>query len=163
MQTVTSPRPPSSGQHPTERTRAGRWATAGRLALAVYFFLMAGVNVAVTLPNAEATYGGLAKLSWPYFAWVPEFISGSLAVPFTALLILWEVAIGVLLLGKGRPVRIALWAVLFQMLALAPFLGWYELANLPIAVLAAALLTRDHDRTVLDVVRRRQRQPIPSV
>ena len=117
---------------------------------------MAGVNIAFTLPNANTTYDALAQLSWPHFAWVPELISGPLGVPFTVLLILWEAAIGVLLFGRGRAVRIALWAVMVQVLALAPFLGWYELPNLATAVLVGALLTRDHDRTVRDIVRRRK-------
>ena len=157
MQTITSPVQGLSGPHPRpKRARAGRWATVGRLALGGYFLLMAGVNIAVTLPNADATYDGLTKLSWPHFAWVPELISGPLAVPFTAFLIVWEVVIGVLLLGRGQAVRIALWAALFQMLALAPFLGWYELANLATAVVVGALLTREHNQTVSDVVHRRE-------
>lgn len=151
---MTSPQELENLHQSPTRPRAGRWATAGRLTLAGYFLLMAAVNIAVTLPNADATYDGLARLSWAPFAWIPELISGPAAVPFTVLLILWEIMIGVLLLRRGRAVRIALWAVLFQVLALAPFLGWYELANLATAVLVGGLLTRDHDRTVGDVVPR---------
>jgi hypothetical protein len=158
MRTITSSREALSVPYPrsTARTRAGRWATAGRLALGVYFLLMAAVNILITLPNANATYTGLARLSWPHFAWVPELISGPFAVPFTILLVAWEIALGVLLLSCGRAVRVALWAALFQVLALAPFLGWYEVANLATAVLVIALLTRTHDRTVIDVIRRRE-------
>ena len=157
MQIITAPGQALRGPHPRpRRPRAGRWATVGRFALGGYFLLMAGVNMSVTLPNADATYDGLAELSWPHFAWVPELISGPLALPFTVFLIVWEVVVGVLLLSRGRAVRIALWAALFQMVALAPFLGWYELANLATAVLVAALLTRDHTRTVSDVVHRRE-------
>jgi hypothetical protein len=156
MQSITSPGPALVGPLPRlKRTGAGRWATVGRLALGGYFLLMAGVNIGVTLQNAHATYSGLANLSWPYFAWIPELISGPIAVPFTVLLILWEVVVGVLLLGRGQAVRIALWAALFQMLALAPFLGWYELPNLATAALVGALLTRDHNQTVIEVVDRR--------
>ena len=125
MTTITPPSQALRDSRPGRtRPRAGRWATIGRFALGGYFLLMAGVNIGVTLPNAGATYDALATLSWPHFARVPELISGPLAVPFTIFLIGWEVAIGLLLLGKGRAVRIALWAVLFQVLALAPFLGW---------------------------------------
>ena len=156
MQTITPPDPALTGPPPRlKRTGAGRWATVGRLALGGYFLLMAGVNIGVTLQNAHATYSGLAKLSWPPFAWIPELISGPIAVPFTVLLIVWEVMLGVLLLGRGQAVRIALWAALFQMLALAPFLGWYEVANLATAVIVGALLTRDHNQTVIEVVHRR--------
>ena len=156
MQSITDPRETLSVPYPrpTGRTRAGPWATAGRLSLGVYFLLMAVVNIVVTLPNANATYNGLARLSWPHFAWVPELISGPFAVPFTIVLVAWEIALGVLLLSCGRAVRVALWAALFQVLALAPFLGWYEVANLATAVLVATLLTRTHDRTVIDVMSR---------
>jgi hypothetical protein len=157
MRTITSPRRALNVPYPrrTARTPAGRLATAGRLALGVYFLLMAAVNILITLPNANATYDGLARLSWPHFGWIPELISG-LAVPFTILLVAWEIAVGVLLLSCGRAVRVALWAALFQVLALAPFLGWYEVVNLATAVLVAVLLTRTHDRTVIDVMRRRE-------
>jgi hypothetical protein len=55
--------------------------------------------------------------------------------------------VGVLLLSRGRAVRLGLWAVLFQVLALAPFLGWYEIPNLLTAVLVVWLLRREHDRS----------------
>jgi hypothetical protein len=156
VQTITSPSRAFRGrERRSRRAEAGRWATVGRLTLAGYFLLMAGVNVGVTLPHADATYDGLAQLSWPHFAWVPELISGPLAVPLTVVLIVWEGVLGALLLGRGRAVRIALWAAMFQILALAPFLGWYELANLATAVVVGALLTREHHRSVVDVVRRR--------
>jgi hypothetical protein len=157
MRTATSSRETLShaSTRPTTRPRAGRWATAGRFGLAIYFFLMgAGVNVFIMLPAAEANYDGLAKLSWPHFAWIPELISATFAVPFTIALIAWEIALAVLLLSRGLAVRVALWAALFQVLALAPFLGWYEVPNLATAVLVGALLTRDHDRTAVDVLRR---------
>jgi hypothetical protein len=135
MQTVTPDSQASRGLLTRPLTRpkragAGRWATVGRIALAGYFLLMAGVNIGVTLPNADWTYHGFAKLSWPHFTWIPELISGRLAIPFTVLLIVWEAVLGVLLLlGRGQAVRIALWAALFQMLGLAPFLGWYCLVT----------------------------------
>ena len=144
-----------SGSRATGRRQAGRWATVGRLALAVYFLLMAGVNIGITLPNGAATYDGLAQLSWPHVAQIPELIS-AFAVPFTIALIAWEIALGLLLLSRGRAVRVALWGALFQMVALAPFLGWYEVANLATAVLVAALLTRDHDRSALDILHLRR-------
>lgn len=71
-------------------------------------------------------------------------------------LVAWEIALGVLMLSGGRAVRVALWAALFQVLALAPFVGWYAVANLATAVLVIALSTRSHDRTVIDVIRRRE-------
>jgi hypothetical protein len=103
MQTIAPPGPALTGRSPRlKQTGAGRWATVGRLALGGYFLLMAGVNIGVTLPNAHVTYSGLGKLSWPHFVWIPELISGPVAVPFTVLLIVWEVVVGVLLLGRAK-------------------------------------------------------------
>jgi hypothetical protein len=78
--------------------------------------------------------------------------------PFTAALVVWEAGVAFLLLSKGRLVRLGLIAALLQLVALAPFLGWYELANVATAILVVALLRRDHDSTAVDVLRRRLRR-----
>jgi hypothetical protein len=45
---------------------------------------------------------------------------------------------------------------MIQLIGLAPFMGWYELANIPLAVWIWLLLQRDYDRSVLDLVRHRK-------
>ena len=62
--------------------------------LGVYFLLMAfAVNVAHHPCRRERPpTNGLARLSWPHFAWVPDLISGPIAVPFTIVLVAWEIA-----------------------------------------------------------------------
>ncbi len=151
---LSLPRPPrgasgglASDGSRTARPEAGRWATAGRILLGFYFFAMVLVNVFITLPSATKVYAGLADLTWPGFVWIPEQVIEPMAAPFTMALIVWECAVGVLLLSRGRAVRLGLWAVLFQVLALAPFLGWYEIPNLLTAVLVVWLLRREHDRS----------------
>lgn len=139
---------------PPPRTARG-WRSAARFALGGYFTAMAGVNVLVTLQDPEGVYRSLAALSWPGFAWIPEFLAQPIGGPFTVALIVWEAGVAVLLLSKGTLVRLGLIAALLQLVALAPFLGWYELANVATAVLVVALLRRDHDSTVIDVLRRR--------
>lgn len=119
---------------------------------------MAGVNVLVTLRDPEWVYGGLAGLSWPGFAWIPEYLAQPIGGPFTVALIVWELGVAVLLLAKGRLVRVGLIAALLQVVALAPFLGWYELPNVLTAVLVVALLRRDHASTAVEVLRRRLRR-----
>ena len=146
-----SPRPASGGPL-TVRPAAGRGATAGRLLLGVYFFAMALVNVFITLPSAKEVYAGLVDLTWPGFVWIPEQVIQPVAGPFTVALIAWECALGVLLLSRGRAVRLGLWAVLLQVLALAPFLGWYEIPNLLTAVLVVWLLRREHVRSLRDML-----------
>lgn len=135
------------------RPPAGRAATTARLGLGLYFFAMVLVNVFITLPNAKDVYAGLADLTWPGFVWVPEVVIDPAAVAFTLLLIAWEVAVGLLLLSRGRAVRLGLWAVLLQVLALAPFLGWYEIPNLLTAALVVWLLRRQHERSAVEILR----------
>lgn len=153
LPSLRPPRGASGGLAPdgsrTARPEAGRWATAGRLLLGFYFFAMVLVNAFVALPYpAKEIYADLADLTWPGFVWIPEHVIEPMAVPFTVALIVWESAVGVLLLSRGRAVRLGLWAVLFQVLALAPFLGWYEIPNLLTAVLVVWLLGRAHDRSL---------------
>ena len=138
---------PASDGSRTARPEAGRWATAARLLLGFYFFAMVLVNVFIVLPSAKEKYAGLADLTWPGFVWIPEQVIEPIDAPFTIALLAWECAVGVLLLSRGRAVRMGLWAVLFQVLALAPFLSWYEIPNLLTAVLVVWLLRREHDRS----------------
>src|SRR6187399_1317092 len=114
---LSLPRPPrgasgglASDGSRTARPEAGRWATAGRLLLGFYFFAMVLVNVFITLPSAKKVYSGLTDLTWPGFVWIPEQVIEPMAAPFTMALIAWECAVGVLLLSRGRAVRLGLWA-----------------------------------------------------
>ena len=111
------------------------------------------VNVFIMLPNARDNYAGLADLTWPGFVWVVEVVIDPVAVPFTLLLIVWEAAVGFLLLSRGRAARLGLWAALFQVLALAPFLGWYVIPNLLTAALLIWLLRRRHERGAVETLR----------
>ena len=155
---------PITGRAVTDRPKpifgprpiAGRGRNAARLALAGFWLLMAGYNVAVTLPGGGEIYEGIADISWPGFDWIVLNLVQPAAAPFTVALIVWEVAIAGLVLSKGVLVRIGLVAALIQLIGLAPFMGWYELANIPLAVWIWLLLQRDYDRSALDMVRHRR-------
>jgi hypothetical protein len=127
---------------------------AARLALAGFWLLMAGYNLAVLLPAGEEAYQGIADISWPGFDWIVTTIVQPIAVPFTIALIVWEIGIAALVASKGTLVKVGLLAALVQVIALAPFMSWYELANIPVAIWIWLLLQRDYDRSVLDMVRR---------
>lgn len=75
-------------------------------------------------------------------------------MPFTVLLIAFEVGVAVLVLSKGRRVRLGLLAALGFMIGLAPFVSWYALANVPLAAWVLLLLGWDYDRSLLDMLRR---------
>jgi hypothetical protein len=135
------------------RPQAGRAATTGRVLLGGYFVAMAMVNVFITLPSAESVYAGLADLTWPGFIWIPEQVIQPLAAPFTVVLVCWELLVAVLLLQRGRAARVGLWMVLAQMVALAPFLGWFQVPNWLTAALVLLLLRYEHQRNLLDLLR----------
>jgi hypothetical protein len=148
--------------HPTDlstpRPIAGRWRNAARIAFGGFFLTMAAYNTTVVLPNAAASYTNIAdELAWPGFDWLMLHLVVPAAVPFTVLLIAFEVGVAVLVLSKGRGVRVGLLAAVAFMIALAPLMSWYELANVPLVAGALALLARDYDRSLLDMVRRQSR------
>ena len=116
---------------------------------------MAAYNVSVTLPNAAASYTDIAnKLAWPGFDWLLRHLVVPAAVPFTVLLIAFEVAVAALVLAKGQRVRLGLLAAIAFMVGLAPLLSWYELGNVPLVAVALLLLARDYHRSLLEMVRR---------
>jgi hypothetical protein len=139
------------------RPIAGKWRNAARIGFGGFFLAMAAYNTTVTLPNTAEIYKALADLSWPGFDWFVLHLVRPVGVPFTVLLIAFEVGVAVLVLSKGRRVRLGLLAALGFMIGLAPFTSWYELVNVPLAAGALLLLGRDYDRSLLDLLRRQGR------
>jgi hypothetical protein len=125
-----------------------------RICFGVFFLAMAAYNMFVTLPSAEESFEGFADQSWPGFDWLVVHLVQPVAVPFVVLLILFEMSVAVLVLSKGRPVRLAQLAALVFLVGLAPFTSWYWLANVPLIAWVLVLLQRDHDRSLLDTIRR---------
>jgi hypothetical protein len=139
----------------TPRPIAGRWRNAARIAFGGFFLAMATYNSTVVLPNAAESYTNIANnLAWPGFDWLLLHLVVPAAAPLTVLLIAFEVAVAVLVLSKGRRARVGLLAAIAFMIGLASLIGWYELFNVPLVAGALALLARDYDRSLLDMVRR---------
>jgi hypothetical protein len=139
------------------RPMAGRWRNAARIGFGGFFLAMAAYNTTVVLPNAAESYRGVAELSWPGFDWLMLHLVVPTGVPLTVLLVAFEVGVAVLVLSRGRRVRVGLLAAVAFVIGLAPFMSWYELANVPLVVWALALLARDYDRSLLELVRRQRR------
>ena len=151
--TATTIRTPRLERLLAPRPIAGTWRNAARLAFGAFYLAMATYNVTVTLPNAAASYTDFAdNLAWPGVDWLLLHLVVPAAVPFTVLLIAFEVGIAVLVLSKGRWVRVGLLAAIAFMIGLAPLLSWYELANVPLVAWALLLLARDYDHSLLDMV-----------
>jgi hypothetical protein len=142
----------------TPRPIAGKWRNAARIAFGGFFVAMATYNATVVLPDAAASYTNIANnLAWPGFDWLMLHLVVPAAVPFTVALIAFEVGVAVLVLSKGRRVRVGLLAAIAFMIGLAPLMSWYELGNVPLVAWALALLARDYDRSLLDMVPRQGR------
>jgi hypothetical protein len=152
--TATSLRPRLAHRR-TSRPIAGTWRNAARLAFGGFFLAMASYNATVTLPNAAASYSNIAhELAWPGFDWLLLHLVVPAAVPFTVLLVAFEVGVAVLILSTGRRVRLGLLAAMAFMVGLAPLMSWYELGNVPLLALALVLLGREYNRNLWHMVRR---------
>jgi hypothetical protein len=150
--TITTPR---LARLLAPRPIAGRWRNATRLAFGAFFLAMATVNATVVLPNAAASYTSIAdELAWPGVDWLLRHMVVPAAVPFTVLLVAFEVGVAVPVLSKGRRVRLGLLAAIAFMVGLAPLISWYELGNVPLVAVALLLLARDYDHSIWDMVRR---------
>ncbi|MCK2212439.1 hypothetical protein MF672_001290 [Actinomadura sp. ATCC 31491] len=132
-----------------------------RAGFGVFYLAMVVVNLAVTLPGAQEFYPSIARISWPGFDWLVLHVVTPVAVPFTLLLIGFEIAVTALVLWRGAAVRIALVAAMVFMVGLAPFMSVYELGNVPLLVWAALLLRRDYPRTLPGLLT--HRADVPSV
>ncbi len=150
MTTTTLPGPVAAAAPPPS-LQAGReplLTLGGRILLAATFLGGALFNALVTLRNPESLRGFaelamLDVLRLFILEWVMPY-----ATLFVGLLIAFEVAVGLLLLARGRAVRLGLVAALAFYVALVPVVREYGLANLPLFLLALALLRREYPTTV---------------
>jgi hypothetical protein len=146
---------PRMGRPLAPRPLAGRWRNAARLAFGGFYLAMATYNATVVLPNAAASYKQIAdELAWPGFDWLMLQLAVPAAVPFTMLLIAFEVGVALLVLSRSQRVRLGLLAAVAFQIGLAALLSWYELGNVPLVAWALLLLARDYDRSLWDMVRR---------
>jgi hypothetical protein len=154
--TATSPTPRLT-RLLAPRPLAGTWRNAARLGFGGFFLATATFNATVTLPDAAAFYTSVAdELAWPGFDWLLRQLVVPAAVPLTVLLVAFQVGVAMLVLSKGRQVRLGLLAAIAFMIGLVPLMSWYELGNVPLVALALLLLGRDYDRSLIGMVHRQQ-------
>lgn len=132
---------------------------AGRLFVGLFFWLMAvAVNGTLVLTNPQG-FVDFADGS-------PVAIYRDLAVPvvefsprlFGIALMVFEIGVGLLLLGKGRQVRLGLLGAIVFLVGIVP-LGLEEVPNILLALALATLLRHDFPESLWDRLRHRQRQP----
>jgi hypothetical protein len=130
---------------------------AGRIFVGIFFLAMAiGVNV-VTVFVDPNSYIGLGADSYiPLYRWV--FINlVALAPPvFVLPVAAFESAIALLMLSKGRYVKWGLIGGIVFLIAITP-LGIWTLGNPIMALALAYLLTKEYDRTFLEMLHLRTR------
>lgn len=156
--TTTTLRTRVSAPSPRKSERAVReplLTLGGRILLAAVFLGGAAYNTLVTLRDPESLRGFaelamLDVLQLLILEWVMPY-----ATLFVGLLIAFEASVGVLLLLRGRRVRLALIAAAVFFIALVPVVREYGLANLPFFLVTLALLRREYPATVPEELRAR--------
>jgi hypothetical protein len=106
-----------------------RLASAIRLVWGLFFVASSLVNLVITFPHPEL-YREFANLTFlPFY----RDLLLDVAVPngrlITALVIVFELAAGVLVLTKGRAARMGLLATAAWVLFVWPAMGWYTIAS----------------------------------
>lgn len=135
---------------------------AARIFVGVFFIIMAvAVNVLLSIvaPDQFVRLGTDAPLI-PFYSWFFEHVV-ALAPPLVGVLAaVGEIAIGLLILGSGRSVKLGLLGAIAFLIVITP-LGVWTLPNLVLAASLAWLLTKDYPQSLLQMVQT-LRQPTPS-
>jgi hypothetical protein len=155
MTTASTTRDTPRADAPNHRPRpvAGRWQTGTRIAFGGFFAAMAGYNALLVVPRAAAAYRDVAEIAWPGVDRLVLELVVPAATPVAVTLVGFELGVAGLVLSSGRAVRVGLLAATAFMVGLAPLMSSYELANLPLIAVALVLLTREHERSLVDLVR----------
>jgi hypothetical protein len=113
------------------------------------------VNLTVTLPN-PAFYRTFADLT--FFPFYRQLIL-NFAIPnatlITALVVIFEFAIGALTLSRGRGVRWGLIGTGVWVVFIALAMGWYTIWSPILLIIPALLMRYEYDRNLLGLVLRR--------
>lgn len=130
-------------------------ANIGRILWGLVFVVSSIVNLIVTLPNPEF-YRAFADLT--FFPFYRRLIL-SVAIPnaqlITALVVLFEFAVGVLILSKGQAVRWGLIGTGMWAVFICPAMGWYTIWSPLFLIIPLLLLHYDYDRSLFGLVLRR--------
>jgi hypothetical protein len=119
---------------------------------AFYLAMAIGVNVVLALvaPDQFVALGTNAPLL-PLYEWLFAEIVALSPLAFGLLAAAYEVAVGLLLLGRGRWVTWGAIAGIVHLLVITP-LGIWTLANPLLALALALLLRRGYDRSLPEML-----------
>jgi hypothetical protein len=119
----------------------------------VAYLVAAGFNLFSTLP--EGDLGWFADSAW--FPFLGDFVR-QVVVPnqalFMGLVVVFEVAVGLLILSRGKFVDMGVTASVLWVLFLIPFLQPFPMAatNVVLAILQGILLLRRYDTAIWRLV-----------
>jgi MFS family permease len=138
-------------------------ANVGRALWGVFFIGSGFFNAAVTLPN-PGFYRDFADLTFlPFYRSLLLRVALPNATLISALVVIFEFAVGAMVLSKGRAVR---WGLIFSALwclFVWPAMGWYTLGSPVLMIIPWLLMRREYDRSVLDLDLRRWATPNASM
>ncbi|HEU5098436.1 MAG TPA: hypothetical protein VFU22_05425 [Roseiflexaceae bacterium] len=125
---------------------------AARIVAGLFFLLITlGINLTLLVVNVGLymIYGSQALL--PIYRWFFREVVALSPSLFVLLLIVYETIIGLLMLSKGRYVRLGLAGGILFLLAITP-LSLDTLGNLGMAGALALLLRQEYNRTLIEIV-----------
>lgn len=131
---------------------------AGRIFVGIFFLIMAvGVNVVLVLvaPDQFVALGTDAPVVSLY-RWFFENVVALVPPLFGLLAAGYEITIALMMLFKGRYVKWGLIGGIVFLIAITP-LGIWTLGNPIMALALAYLLTKEYDRTFLEMIHLRTR------
>ncbi|MHB8133937.1 MAG: hypothetical protein ACYDH1_06885 [Anaerolineaceae bacterium] len=118
----------------------------GKIVTGIFFLIMAfGVNVPILFTNPTLFSVAGEKAFLPIYRWFFTDILKNYPVPFVIALILFEATTGILILSKGKAMKIGLLAASLFCLFLAP-IGLEEITS-PALIVSFAILWRKADYT----------------
>ena len=137
---------------------------AGRIFLGIFFLVMAlGVNGSFTFTNPQGYVNYASEALIPFYGDFALTVVKLNPTLFGLLLMVFEIAMGLLLLHKHRAVKIGLVGTMVFLIAISP-LSLLQLPWLGLLIGQAYLLTKDFNTTFLGSIQSKlhQRQSVES-
>jgi uncharacterized membrane protein YphA (DoxX/SURF4 family) len=125
-------------------------ANIGRILWGLVFVGSGVFNTTVMLPN-PGFYRDFADLTFlPFYRSLLLQVALPNATLISALVVVFELAVGVMVLSKGKFVRWGLICSGLWCLFVWPAMGWYTLVSPLLLIIPWLLMRREYDRSVLD-------------
>ena len=130
-----------------------RKPNAGRILLGIFFLIMAiGVNGAFTFFNPQGYIEYASEALIPLYRDIALAVVKLNPVVFGLLVMIYEIAMGLLLLHKGKSVRVGLIGTILFLIGISP-LSYLQIPWLGLIIGEVYLLTKDFDTSFMEIVR----------